>query len=527
MTQSSRRAACVTASFAFAALLIGQTAPTITPEVRRALRSITPANLKGDLSFLASDALQGRYTPSPGLDIAAEFIAAQFRAAGLQPGGDEDYFQRAEMVDRRMPAMQTDMTLQGSSQKIDIPAQSITVTDTSAAAKIDQAPVVVFKAKDAAALQGLDLAGKAVLAPGISPAERRDVNAYRKARAFDEAVNRAGAALEITASQTKNGPPVTRLLEADQAHQRRVPALTVTSDELKTWIEEGQDESKSRTVSVEIPPPEDQKVVVKNVVGVLPGSDPKLKNTYVMLTAHYDHIGTLDTAGPSAVNTKAAAHDRIFNGANDDGSGTVSVIEIAKALASMPQRPKRSMVFMTFFGEERGLLGSQFYGRHPQLPVAQTVADLNLEQVGRTDSTEGPQINTASLTGYDYSDVTKYLETAGRILGIRVYLDKSASDPYFTRSDNAALAELGVPAETLTVAFDYPDYHGLGDEWQKIDYDNMARVDRMVALGLLDIANSATAPRWNASNPKTLPFRKAFERLAQNGRGFNGAAQRP
>jgi Zn-dependent M28 family amino/carboxypeptidase len=169
---------------------------------------------------------------------------------------------------------------------------------------------------------------------------------------------------------------------------------------------------------------------------------------------------------------------------------------------------------MTFFGEERGDIGSNYYGSHPVFPVAKTVADVNLEQVGRTDSTAGPQINTASLTGYDYSEVTKYFEEAGRETGVKVYLDKEASDAYFTRSDNAMLAEQGVPAHSLTVAFDYPDYHGLGDEWQKIDYDNMARVDRMIALGLIDIANSNKAPEWNAENPKTLPFREAQQKLA-------------
>jgi Zn-dependent M28 family amino/carboxypeptidase len=305
------------------------------------------------------------------------------------------------------------------------------------------------------------------------------------------------------------------LIEASEAKERRAPIISVKSDVLTKWLDEPDGGSGDRTVSVDIPAPEDHAVVVKNVIGVLPGSDSTLKSTYVMLTAHYDHIGTTDTAneGRSAANRKAAGNDHIFNGANDDGSGTVSVIEIAKAMASMPGRPKRSMIFMTFFGEERGLLGSSFYGRHPRFPVSQTVADLNLEQVGRTDSTEGPQVNTASLTGYDYSDVTKYLEAAGRALGVKVYLDKAASDPYFTRSDNAALALLGVPAETLTVAFDYPDYHGVGDEWQKIDYDNMARVDRMVALGLLDIANSTAVPHWNAANPKTLPFRQAQQKL--------------
>ncbi len=497
-----------------AVVLFSQTRATIAPSVRRALNSITAANLKGDLSFLASDTLEGRYTPSPGLDVAAEFIASQFREAGLQPGGDQDYFQMAHMVDRRMPAAQSAMTLQEGAQTTTVPPQFITIADADAAAKVERAPVLVLKAKDPALLNGVDLSGKAIVVPGPTPAERRDIDAFRKSRAFDQEVSRSSAALEVTTSQMRAaGAPAARLIEADEAKQRRVPSVIVTSDELQKWIDHAGENNAARTISMEIPGPEDKNVVVRNVIGVLPGSDPTLKATYVMLTAHYDHIGTTETAGRSGLNRKAAGNDHIYNGANDDGSGTVSVIEIAKALANISPHPKRSLIFMTFFGEERGLLGSQFYGRHPRFPVAQTVADLNLEQVGRTDSMEGPQVNTASLTGYDYSDITKYLEAAGRALGIKVYLDAKASDPYFTRSDNAALALLGVPAETLTVAFDYPDYHGLGDEWQKIDYDNMARVDRMVALGLLNMANNPKPPQWNAENPKTLPFREAQKKL--------------
>ena len=167
---------------------------------------------------------------------------------------------------------------------------------------------------------------------------------------------------------------------------------------------------------------------------------------------------------------------------------------------------------MTFFGEERGELGSQYYGTHPVFPISKTVADVNLEQVGRTDSTTGEQKNNASITGYDYSSVTGYLEQAGKETGITIYKDPVASDEYFTRSDNNALAEQGVPAHTLCVAFDYPDYHGIWDEWQKINYENMAKVDRMVALALLNIADAAKAPEWNTANPKTEPFRKAQEK---------------
>ena len=111
--------------------------------------------------------------------------------------------------------------------------------------------------------------------------------------------------------------------------------------------------------------------------------------------------------------------DKIFNGANDDGSGTVSVIEIAAALSKLKQRPKRSIVFMTVFGEEKGLLGSRYYGRHPIFPIEKTVADVNLEQIGRTDDSEGPQVGTCAMTGFDFSDVGEIFKAAGDLVGIK------------------------------------------------------------------------------------------------------------
>ncbi len=160
------------------------------------------------------------------------------------------------------------------------------------------------------------------------------------------------------------------------------------------------------------------------------------------------------------------------------------MVEIASALAALRERPKRSIVFMTVFGEEKGLLGSRYYGRHPIFPIEQTVADVNLEQVGRTDDSEGPQVATACMTGIDFSDVGVVFQAAGKAEGIKVYKHPRNSDAYFGRSDNQALADLGVPAHTLAVAFAFPDYHGPGDHWDKIDYGNMAKVDRMVARAL-------------------------------------------
>lgn len=242
---------------------------------------------------------------------------------------------------------------------------------------------------------------------------------------------------------------------------------------------------------------------LKNVIGLLRGSDPVLKDTYVILSAHYDHIGI-----GNAVNG-----DSIYNGANDDGSGTVSVIEIAAALATLKQRPKRSLVFIAWFGEEKGLVGSKYYGRHPVFPLEKTVALINLEQVGRTDSSEGPQVNNVSMTGFDFTSLGKVFRAAGEKVGIVVYKHERNSDNYFSRADNQTLADAGVPAHTLCVAFIYPDYHGLADHWEKIDYANMARVDRMIALALLMIANNPREPKWNEANPKTAEYVEAWRTL--------------
>jgi len=489
----------------------GATKSAPAAPIPAAVNSITASDLRGDLSFLSSDALAGRYTPSPGLDVAAEFIASQFRAAGLEPGGDQDYFQLAKMVDRSMPKPKSEMTLYDGSQQKTVPVTNIQIANVHRSENLERCPVVVFGSKDPDALGGVSLTDKAVIAPAQPPSDlnpQRRQEWMQKSRAFDHAVSAAHARLELLVGRSRRRSESQLIEEGDSAGGTAV--VFADSDELRKWLETPGGNGDKRTVSFEIPGPEDRKVTLKNVVGILRGSDPKLKDTCVLLTAHYDHIGTTDTGNamspqPPSKDTK----DRIYNGANDDGSGTVSVIEIAKALARLKNHPKRSIVFATFFGEERGDIGSGYYGRHPVFPVDKTVADVNLEQVGRTDSTVGKQISNATLTGFDYSDVTKFLQDAGRRIGVTIYLDKQGSDAYFERSDNAALAEQGVPAHTLCVAFDYPDYHGLGDEWQKVDYNNMAKVDRAVALGLLNIANSVRAPQWNVNNPKTRAFRDA------------------
>ena len=356
-------------SAAVTAATVDTTKPAvnIAPEVQATIDRISANGMRGHLSFLASDLLEGRDTPSRGLDLAAEYIAAQFRGAGLEPVGDDGYFQTADWNQ-------------------------------------------------------------------IKPANRR------KASAAEE----AEAALEVRPTEP---------------------------------------------------------VKVRNVIGVLRGSDPVLKDSFILITAHYDHIGV----------RPSQAGDKIYNGANDDASGTVSVIALAQAFAAMPVKPKRSIVFMTFFGEEKGLVGSRYYGAHPIFPINKTIAGINIEQVGRTDDSEGAQVASVGVTGFDFSEVGAIIRQAGVATGINVWKHPVNSDKYFGQSDNQALADQGIPAHTISVAYHFPDYHGVGDHWDKIDYENMAKVNRTVVVALATIANDVKIPQWDATNPKAAKYLAAWK----------------
>jgi Iap family predicted aminopeptidase len=239
---------------------------------------------------------------------------------------------------------------------------------------------------------------------------------------------------------------------------------------------------------------------LRNVIGWIEGSDPSLKNEFVLVSAHYDHLGTFGDG-----------EDPIYNGANDNASGVSGVIEIARALSALS--PKRSIVFIAFFGEERGLLGSRYYAENPIFPLKQTVAMINLEQIGRSDSTEGSQVKRVSLTGFDYSSVGAVLVEAAKEFGVEAYRHPRNSDAFFSRSDNAALAAMGIPAHTMTVAFQYSDYHGPDDEPEKLDYENMALTCKVAASAVLRIANAPERPRWNPDVPAARRYWEKWKEL--------------
>ena len=485
----------------------------ITPDIQTALDSVSSDSLRGHLSFIASDLLEGRNTPSRGLDVAAHYIAAQFRRAGLEPAGDDAYFQTASWLLAERNMAEFELKVQFGRDTIAVPRERVSV-NLEGGLKLAGASMVKVDYKDPAALEKLTeaaLAGKVVLTE-IPDFRREDRASWpqllRAQNEFKAKMASLKVALVMSIDRigtSGSGGGTGRLIDPENRpgapSNVGVPVITVHDSKLVRLNDEARPGSIPATLSAQVPAPAELPVKVRNVVGVLRGSDPVLKDTYVLVTAHYDHIGT----------RPGAEGDQIFNGANDDGSGTVSVIELASALARLKERPRRSIVFMTFFGEEKGMLGSRYYGRHPLFPIEKTVSDINLEQVGRTDSSEGPQLSNATMTGFDYTDVGTIFKAAGEMTGVNVYKHAANSDNFFGRSDNQALADRGVPAHTLCVAYVYPDYHGLGDHWEKIDYANMEKVDRMVALALLMIADSSDEPRWNEANPRTSRYVKAWK----------------
>ncbi|MGI8746711.1 MAG: M28 family peptidase [Bryobacteraceae bacterium] len=484
----------------FVSLLYSSEPPkfAVTPGMQAAIEQVSPDSLKGNLSFIASDLLEGRNTPSPGLDLAAEYIAAQLRRAGLEPGGDDEYFQTAKMFVQEPNTEGFELKISDGGKNATFHAGDASIALNKA---MDLSGVPVFKLNfsDAAMIQVLtaeQIDGKVVFTEFSRGAMRSGQAAMSKLRTMKPAL-----LLVLDRTGINRAARGGQLYDPENHGREQPPRISISGEAAAQLFDAMPAGLTTATASIHAAAPKQQPVTLRNVVAILRGSDPALKETCVLVTAHYDHLGV----------RPAGEGDRIFNGANDDGSGTVSVIELATALSKLKQRPKRSIVFVTFFGEEKGGFGARYYANHPVFPIAKTVADVNLEQVGRTDSTQGPQIANATLTGFDYSNVADFLKTAGEITGVKVYKDEHNSDSYFGRSDNQAFAEMGVPSHTLCVAFQYSDYHGVGDEWRKIDYANMAKVDQMVALGLIMLADSREVPHWDPANSKAAAYLKAWK----------------
>jgi hypothetical protein len=255
-----------------------------------------------------------------------------------------------------------------------------------------------------------------------------------------------------------------------------------------------------------------------NVVATVEGSDAQLKNTYVAFGAHYDHVGYAEgevVTGDSGVRrlgapgrvTPGTESDRIWNGADDDGSGTVALLALARAFAQGP-RPKRSLLFVWHAGEERGLLGSRYFADYPTVPLDRIVAQLNIDMIGRNRDDKASESNTVYVVGSDRisTELDAINRAANDSLPKPMRLDYEFNDPsdlesLYTRSDHYSYASKGIPIIFFTTGL-HPDYHANTDEVSKIEFEKMTRIVQLVYETGTRVANLAHAPVRDNKGPR-------------------------
>ncbi|HJX83752.1 MAG TPA: M28 family peptidase [Candidatus Angelobacter sp.] len=481
-------------------------APPDLPKVPASVESITPTELRMHLEFLASPELGGRYTLSPSFSIAARYLASRLKAYGFHGAGDHgDFLQSFEVISSRPDVAKTSLTVTLGGATTNHGFGEVYPSGGNGGAEGQ----VVFVGRGISSpsqhhddYAGLDVKGKIVLlapaarnVPGIDPSKLGDNESGPEAARAHGAVGFLALppqqfAARMQSKDFQNLIAARESVRLAKSVEGRLPGLTVGPDvadkllaplglTLKAVSEAKEFQPKAVDVTVRLVAGfQQERQKTQNVVGVLEGTDPNLKNEYVAFSAHYDHLKT--------------NADGIYPGADDDGSGTTAILAIAHAISL--ERPKRSVMIIFHAGEELGLLGSEYNTDYsPAVPLSNLVVDLNIDMIGRskppadTDKADehltGP--HTIYLVGADRisSELNRISESTNKDFQ-KLQLDYYYNDPnnperiYF-RSDHWNYAKHGIP---IIFYFDgvHVDYHKHTDTVDKIDFNKMAEVTRLV-----------------------------------------------
>jgi len=483
---------------------------------------IPPTSLLEHIKFLSSDELQGRGAGTPELERAADYVAQQFRAIGLQPGGDGDsWFQPFELVAGITVGERNELSfsfgsktarfmLGSSYYPLAAPASDSTDTPSTT---LEDVPLVfagyglVVPSIGYDDYRRVEVSGKAVVVFSHEPQERLSSSAMNGARPVMESTLAAkeGAARSRGArALIVIGDPSHQLDQADytlfskdpDAEDRPIPVLRVRRREIQTLVDQYQLDGLARQIDADLAPRSmalngatmtyiehltKNRRTVRNVVGVLPGSDPSLAKEAVVVGAHYDHVGKGGHLSMSPERT-----GEVHNGADDNASGTSAVIEIARQAATQRERFPRSVVFVAFAGEERGLLGSAHYVEQPTVPVADTVAMLNLDMVGRARG-------NVDVSGLEYAPSIE-ADLKGAAQGLRG-LSIKREGPGAGRSDDSSFQARRIPAINFFTGF-HGDYHRPGDDWEKIDAQGTSQIATLAFELAARLAARPTRPEF-------------------------------
>lgn len=530
----------------------------IVASARVGAERITSKELGAYVQFLAADELEGRDTPSLGLDIAANFISSNLASWGLTPLGDQgSYFQRISLRKDLVDIPQTHLELDGISY---LPCRDFIPLPAAGAAS---GPLVYVgdgwfvPSKHLNPYQGIDIQGKTVVVLGSGLPKSvpiyelgsgdEDPYSYAQhhgAKALIHIPNLGQRYALESARQTafeKGAFSVPSLLlpptvpydyslsggsaEFPIKDGLHIPMITAlpplinalfAGEKLRATeiFQNGVGDpgeafafnpAKHMSLTVEL---HSENMQIRNVVALLEGSDPQLKKEYVVIGAHYDHLG-IQSRG------KAAADHKIYHGADDNGSGSAALLAIARAF-SLGTRPKRSIFFVWYSGEEKGEWGSKFITTFSPVPLDSVIAQLNMDMIGRTKLENDKDPQDADLTGVNevYVSGSRMLSTElGELsdavnnnflkLKFNYHFDDPKNWDLLDRSDDASYLRKGIPVIYYFTGF-HADYHATSDTAEKIDLIKMEKISRTVYATAHTLANLAHRPRVDGKLPPAL-----------------------
>ena len=455
-------------------------APALDAGAKQAQAAISPALLRSHTVFLSDDLFEGRGPGSRGDQLAAKYIAAQFERLGLEPaGGNGGYFQPVTLVGKKIDAP-ADLRVEGRGEPVEfkyfddfVPYTGLEDTEVSVSGELVFAGYGItapeFRWND---FKGMGMSGKIlVLLVNDPPATREEPELFggkamtyygRWTYKYEEAArqNAAGAILIHTTESA--GYPfkvVQSSWTGEQFELPRTPESGTPEAErplpLKAWVTEevaqkifaqaglNLDSLRQAATRRDFQPARlglrastrmkqtTRRIESANVIGLLPGRDPKHREEYVIYTAHYDHLGM----------GQAVNGDAIYNGAADNAIGVAALLAIAEAMTQLPEGTRRSQVFAAVAAEEAGLLGSAHYARHPVFPPAETVANINMDGLNQW----GPTRDIVQV-GSGKSELDEVAETVATWNGMKLLPDQFPEKGFYYRSDQFSLAKIGVPA---------------------------------------------------------------------------------
>lgn len=470
-----RRALTLSVCFLLITAPLPVAAQTKRAPARPVVGPIREQDIRAELGFLASDAMQGRGSGTNNERLAAEYIGSQFRSFGLEPGGDTDSAGNKGFVQR---------TVLESTKFSAPPSFTVTAGANTQTWQFGRDFLVAFlrATKITGDIQVIDSTGTpakgaVVVIKSLSEPQKRQetiMKAYSAGAAAvalletennkrtREAGNARLPSLQPrVAGDTESDPPFAVI----NLRKEALDALTALGDGAKAEFSGTTEAADTRSTW--------------NAVGFLRGSDPKLASQAIVLSAHLDHLGV----------NESAPNDKIYNGADDDASGCVAVLEMARVFAS-GRRPRRTIYFVAFGSEESGGHGSRYFIAKSPVPLTDMVANLNFEMLGRPDAKVPPA--TLWLTGYDRSDLGPTLAKRGAA----IVADPHPEQNFFQRSDNYTLALRGVVAHTISSYNLHKDYHQPSDDVSKIDFPFMTRSLNSLVAPIRWLANSNFRPAW-------------------------------